>query len=69
MEGTDRHLRLYIIEARLWARSLPRYSATYQRIQRRRSAKIGRFVVGRMLLRSLFQMLRDDVAFSPESAS
>lgn len=65
--GTDRHLRHYIIEATLWARSLPRYSATYQRVQRRRGAKIGRLVVGRMLLRSLFKMLRDDVAFNPEA--
>ncbi|HWA19326.1 MAG TPA: IS110 family transposase [Devosia sp.] len=65
--GTDLHLRHYIIEATIWARSLPRYSATYQRVQRRRGAKIGRLVVGRMLLRSLFKMLRDDIAFNPES--
>jgi transposase len=64
--GTDRHLRHYIIEATLWARSLPRYHATYERVQRRRGSKIGRLVVGRMLLRSLFKMLRDNVPFTPE---
>lgn len=64
--GTDRHLRHYIIEATLWARSLPRYHATCQRVQRRRGSRVGRLVVGRMLLRSLFKMLRDDVLFTPE---
>jgi transposase len=64
--GTDKHLRHYIIEATVWARSLPRYRPTYERVQKRRGNKIGRLVVGRMLLRSLYKMLHDGVEFDPE---
>jgi transposase len=67
--GTDLHLRHYVIEATTWARSLPRYRQAYQRVQKRRGNKIGRLVVGRMLLRSLYKMLRDDVPFSAECAA
>lgn len=67
--GTDLHLRHYVIEATTWARSLPRYRPAYQRVQKRRGNKIGRLVVGRMLLRSLYKMLRDDVPFSAECAA
>jgi transposase len=61
--GTDGHLRHYLIEATIWARDLPRYRATYQRVERRRGAKIGRLVVARMLLRSIYKVLRDGVNF------
>jgi transposase len=61
--GTDRHLRHYLIEATIWARQLPRYRATYQRVERRRGPKIGRLVVARMLLRSIYKVLRDGVNF------
>jgi transposase len=64
--GTDRHLRHYIIEATVWARELPRYQATYQRVAQRRGKKIGRLVVGRLLLRSIYKVLRDGVAFEGE---
>lgn len=67
--GTDLHLRHYLIEATTWARSLPRYRPAYQRVQKRRGNKIGRLVVGRMLLRSLYKMLRDDIPFSAECAA
>jgi transposase len=67
--GTDLHLRHYVIEATTWARDLPRYRQAYQRVQRRRGNKIGRLVVGRMLLRSLYKMLRDDVPFSAQGAA
>jgi transposase len=63
--GTDKHLRHYLIEASLWARKIPRYRATYERACRRRGKKIGRLVVARMLLRSLYKMLRDGVRFEP----
>lgn len=66
--GTDLHLRHYVIEATTWARHLPRYRQAYQRVQRRRGNKIGRLVVGRMLLRSLYKILRDHVEFSAECA-
>ena len=64
--GTDRHLRTYVLEATSWARELPRYRQAYQRVQRRRGNKIGRLVVARMLLRSMYKMLRDHVAFCGE---
>lgn len=67
--GTDRHLRHYLIEASVWARQLPRYQKTYERIRQRRGNKIGRIVVARMLLRSIYKMLRDGVDFQEDSAT
>jgi transposase len=66
--GTDKHLRHYLIEATLWARHIPRYRETYERVVRRRGKKIGRLVVARLLARSLFKMLRDSVEFQPQAA-
>jgi transposase len=63
--GTDRHLRKYIIEATTWARELPRYHKTYDRVCRRRGKKVARLVVARMLLRSIYKVLRAGVAFDP----
>jgi transposase len=62
--GTDKHLRHYIIEATIWARRIPRYRPTYERVERKRGAKIARLVVGRLLLRSIYKMLSDDVRFN-----
>ncbi len=67
--GTDLQLRRYLIEATTWARTLPRYKPTYQRVQKRRGNKVGRIVVARMLLRSLYKMLVDQVPFSAECAA
>jgi transposase len=67
--GTDLQLRRYLIEATNWARTLPRYKPTYQRVQKRRGNKVGRIVVARMLLRSLYKMLHDQVPFSAECAA
>jgi transposase len=64
--GTDRQLRHYLIEASIWARTLPRYRDTYTRVVKRRGKKIGRLVVARLLLRSIYKMLRDGVAFTAE---
>jgi len=66
--GTDKHLRHYLIEATLWARKIPRYRKTYERIARRRGKKVGRLVVARMLVRSIYKMLRDGVAFEADVA-
>jgi transposase len=66
--GTDGHLRHYLIEASVWARQLPRYRATYARVERRRGKKVGRLVVARMLLRSIYKVLRDGVDFAPQAA-
>jgi transposase len=64
--GTDRHLRHYLIEASVWARQLERYRPTYERVAARRGKKIGRLVVARLLLRSIYKVLRDGVAFVAE---
>jgi transposase len=64
--GTDRHLRHYLIEATVWARRIPRYHATYERTLRRRGKKIGRLVVARLLLRSIYRMLRKAESFVAE---
>jgi len=61
--GTDTQLRHYLIEATVWARQLPRYKATYERVQKRKGAKVGRLVVARMLLRSIYKVLKEGVAF------
>jgi transposase len=63
--GTDTHLRHYLIEATVWARSVPRYKATYDRIHKKRGAKVGRLVVARMLLRSIYTILKQGVEFDP----
>jgi transposase len=61
--GTDTQLRHYLIEATVWARQLPRYKSTYDRIRKRRGSKVGRLVVARMLVRSIYKMLKEGVAF------
>lgn len=67
--GTDTHLRHYVIEATVWARHLPRYNKTYERIRKRRGSKVGRLVVARMLLRSIYKILKEEVAFDPGAAT
>ena len=57
-------MRHYLLEATIWARQLPRYRTTYQRVARRRGNQIGRLVVARLLLRSLYKVLRDGIAFT-----
>lgn len=63
--GTDQQLRHYLIEASVWARHLPRYQKTYERVARRRGQRIGRLQVCRMMLRSIYKMLRDNTDFHP----
>jgi len=65
--GTDKHLRHYLIEASVWARSIPRYKAAYERVAKRRGKKIGRIVVARMLVRSIYKVLKEGVAFEPSA--
>ena len=62
--GTDKHLRHYLIEASIWARRIPRYRPTYERVMHKRGKKIGRLVVARMLLRSIYKMLECNVRFN-----
>ena len=65
--GTDKHLRHYLIEASVWARHLPRYHKTYERVAKRRGKRIGRLQVCRMMLRSIYKMLRDNTDFDPST--
>lgn len=67
--GTDKHLRHYLIEASVWARQLERYRGTYAKTVQRRGVKIGRLVVARLLLRSIYKVLKDGVAFQPAVAA
>jgi len=67
--GTDKCLRHYLTEATMWARTIPRYRDAYQRAVRRRGTKIGRLVVARLLLRSIYKILKDGVEFQPESGT
>ena len=69
--GTDKKLRHYLIEASIWARRIPRYHAAYQHVFRRRDKKVARLVVCRMLLRSIYKMLKEHVPFDrlPKSAA
>jgi transposase len=62
--GTDVHLRRYVIEATVWARHLPRYKRAYDRTAKRRGTKVGRLVVARMLLRSIYKVLKAGVVFN-----
>jgi transposase len=64
--GTDRQLRHYLIEATTWARRAPRYAAAYGRRRRRRGSRVARLVVARMLLRSIYKMLKEGVEFEAE---
>jgi len=67
--GTDRHLRHYLIEATVWARKIPRHQPTYERVKKRRGSKVGRLVVARMLVRSIYKVLKEGVAFDPGAAT
>jgi transposase len=62
--GTDWHLRHYLIEASVWARQIPRYRPTYERVMAKRGKKIARLVVSRMMLRSIYKMLKDNIRFN-----
>jgi len=67
--GTDTFLRHYLIEASVWARQIPRYRKTYERVEAKRGKKIARLVVARLILRSIYKMLRDGVAFNQAPAA
>jgi transposase len=64
--GTDKCLRHYLIEATVWAKSIPRYEEAYERTLRRRGKKIARLTVARLLLRSIHKMLSEGVEFERE---
>ena len=57
------HLRHYLIEATDVGGRLPRYKRAYERMRKRRGQKVGRLVVARMLVRSIYKMLKEGVEF------
>jgi transposase len=61
--GTDSHLRYLLIESMLWVCQIPRYREAYTRAVAKHGTNIARIIVARMLLRSLFKMLQDQVRF------
>jgi transposase len=67
--GTDKCLRHYLIEATVWARTIPRYRAAYERAAGRRGKKIGRLTVARQLLRSIYKMLKEGIDFQPQAVA
>ncbi len=66
---TDKHLRHYLIEATFWARRVPRYRPTYERMLDKRGPKIARGVVARMILRSIHKMLQSQVLWLSKTPS
>jgi transposase len=67
--GTDSHLRYLVIESMQWVCQIPRYRAAFERTEARRGTNIARIVVARMLLRSIYKMLRDGVRFNQTPAA
>ena len=62
--GTDIHLRYLLIESMQWVCHIPRYRPAFERAKAKRGKNIARIIVARMLLRSLFKMLCDQVRFN-----
>jgi transposase len=65
--GTDSHLRYLLIESMQWVCQIPRYHDAFERAAARHGKNIARIVVARMLLRSIFKMLKDNVRFNQMS--
>ena len=62
--GTDSHLRYLVIESMQWVCQIPRYREAFTRAVAKHGTNIARIIVARMLLRSLFKMLHDQVRFN-----
>jgi transposase len=62
--GTDSHLRYLVIESMQWVCQIPRYREAFERAEAKHRKNIARIIVARMLLRSLFKMLKDQVRFN-----
>jgi transposase len=67
--GTDSHLRYLLIESMQWACQIPRYREAFERALAKHGTNVARIIVARMLLRSIFKMLRHRVAFNPVRAA
>ena len=67
--GTDSHLRYLVIESMQWVCQIPRYREAFERAAAKHGKNIARIIVARMLLRSLFKMLKDQVRFNQAPAA
>jgi len=67
--GTDSHLRYLVIESMQWVCQIHRYRDAFDRAAAKHGENIARIIVARMLLRSLFKMLKDQVRFNQVRAA
>jgi transposase len=67
--GTDSHLRYLVIESMQWVCQIPRYREAFERAAAKHGKNIARIIVARMLLRSIFKMLKDQVRFNQAPAA
>src|SRR5664280_946445 len=67
--GTDSHLRYLLIESMQWVCQIPRYRPAFERASAKHGKNIARIIVARMLLRSIFKMLKDKVRFNQVAAA
>ena len=67
--GTDSHLRYLLIESMQWVCQIPRYREAFERASSKHGKNVARIIVARMLLRSVFKMLKDQVRFNQVSAA
>jgi transposase len=67
--GTDSHLRYLLIESMQWVCQIPRYRDAFERASAKHGKNIARIIVARMLLRSIFKMLKDQVRFNQVRAA
>lgn len=67
--GTDSHLRYLLIESMQWVCQIPRYRPAFERAVAKHGTNIARIIVARMLLRSIFKMLKDKVRFNQIAAA
>ncbi len=66
--GTDSHLRYLLIESMQWVCQIPRYRPAFECAAVKHGKNVARIIVARMLLRSLYKMLREDVRFNQVAA-
>ena len=62
-------LRYLVIESMQWVCQIPRYREAFERSVAKHGTNIARIIVARMLLRSLFKMLKDQVRFNQAPAA
>ena len=62
-------MRYMLIESMQWVCQIPRYRDAFERASARHGKNIARIIVARMLLRSLFKMLKEKVRFNQMRAA